>query len=118
MVREVAIVLGAVLAFYTSSAIKIFMYIVGGWAILVGVVQLVMLAREETPPGTKKSLLVNGLITLAFGVLLFFTPLGTASAFVWLSGIMAFIIGIILIVLGLQMKNMTVEYEDVEEEEE
>jgi len=30
---------------------------------------------------------------------------------------MAFVIGIILIVVGLQLKNLTVEYEDVEEEE-
>ncbi|MCF6169729.1 MAG: DUF308 domain-containing protein [Bacteroidales bacterium] len=111
----VAIALGAVLAFYTSSAIKIFMYIVGGWALLVGIVQLVMLARDETPPGSKKSLLVNGLVTLGFGILLFFTPLGTASALVWISGILAFIIGIMLIVLGMQMKNITVEYEDAEE---
>ena len=112
----VAIALGAVLAFYTTAAVKIFMYIVGGWAILVGVVQLILLTNDELPPGSKKSLLINALVTLAFGVLLFFTPLGSASVLVVISGIMAFVIGIMLIVLGMQMKNVTVEYEDVEEE--
>jgi len=113
----VGISIGAVLAFYTTEALKIFMFIVGGWAVLIGVLQLYLLLSEELTPGSKKTLLINAIITLAFGVLLFFTPLESASVLVVLSGIMAFVIGIILIVVGLQLKNLTVEYEDVEEEE-
>jgi uncharacterized membrane protein HdeD (DUF308 family) len=112
----VAIVIGGILTFYSTAAVKIFMFIVGGWAILIGIFQLYLLLSEDFNPGSKKTLLINGLITLAFGVLLFFTPLESASALVIVSGIMAFVIGIMLIVLGLQIKNMVVEYEDVEEE--
>jgi len=36
----VGISIGAVLAFYTTEALKIFMFIVGGWAVLIGVLQL------------------------------------------------------------------------------
>jgi len=113
----VAIAIGGVLTFYTSAAVKIFMFVVGGWAILIGIIQLYLLLNEELTPGSKKTLLISALITLAFGVLLFFTPLESASVLVVLSGIMAFVIGIMLVVLGMQLKNLTVEYEDVEEEE-
>ena len=113
----VAIIIGGVLTFYTSAAVKIFMFVVGGWAILIGIFQLYLLLSEELSPGSKKSLLINALITLAFGVLLFFTPLESASALVVLSGIMAFVIGIMLIVFGLQLKNMFVEYEELDEED-
>lgn len=112
----VAIVIGGVLTFYTDAAVKIFMFIVGGWAILIGVIQLYLLLNEDLSPGSKKTLLISALITLAFGVLLFFTPLESASVLVVISGIMAFVIGIMLVVFGMQLKNLTVEYEDVEEE--
>jgi len=112
----IAIIIGGVLTFYTTEAVKIFMFIVGGWAILIGIFQLYLLLSEELNPGSKKALLINALITLAFGVLLFFTPLESASVLVVLSGIMAFVIRIMLIVLGLQLKNLVVEYEDLEEE--
>jgi uncharacterized membrane protein HdeD (DUF308 family) len=113
----IAMLIGGVLTFYTTAAVKIFMFIVGGWALLLGIAQLYLLLNEELNPGSKKTLLINALITLGFGVLLFFTPLESASVLVVLSGIMAFVIGIMLIVFGLQLKNMFVEYEDVEEVE-
>jgi len=111
----IAMLIGGVLTFYTTAAVKIFMFIVGGWALLLGIAQLYLLLNEELNPGSKKTLLINALITLGFGVLLFFTPLESASVLVVLSGIMAFVIGIMLIVFGLQLKNMFVEYEEVDE---
>jgi len=110
----IAIAVGAVLAFYTTAAVKIFMYIVGAWAIIMGIVQLLLLTNDEFTPGSKKSLLINALITLGFGVLLFFTPIGSASVLVVISGLLAFVIGIMLIVMGMQMKNIISDYEDVE----
>ena len=109
----IAVAVGALLAFYTTAAVKIFMYIVGAWAILMGILQLILLANDELSPGSKKSLLVTALITLGFGILLFFTPLGSASVLVVISGLLAFVIGIMLIVFGMQMKNMISDHEEV-----
>ena len=81
----VTIVIGALLTFYTSKSLTIFVMIIGSWAVLVGVVQLYVATRSELVPGEKNTLLVNGIITLIFGVILFMNPFESASILVVIS---------------------------------
>jgi len=101
----ITIGIGAVLAFFTQESIQIFIIVFGVWAIILGIGQLVVMSSVQSP-GNKKMLLINGLITLVFGVLLFFNPFASASIVVVLTGILAIIIGIILIVLAIKIKNL------------
>lgn len=102
----VTIGLGVVLTFFTKKSIEVFGIIVGVWAIILGIGQLVIMMNVKKP-GDKRILLVNGLITLLFGILLFFFPIQSASIFVVLIGILAIIVGVILIVLSIKLKNIT-----------
>jgi len=103
----VTIIIGALLTFYTQKSLEIFVIVIGSWAILLGILQLYLLSQNVFTKGTKNTFLVNGLLTLAFGVILFFNPFASASFMVMLSGILAFIFGIILISVSMKVKNLT-----------
>jgi len=104
---------GGVLTFYTTEAVKIFVIIIGVWAILVGVLQLYLMTRLDPGDKNKNSFLINGIITIIFGVILFFDPFASAGAFLIVTGILALIVGVILIVLAIKMKSLSEEFDKI-----
>jgi uncharacterized membrane protein HdeD (DUF308 family) len=97
--------LGVVLAFFTQKSVEIFVIVIGVWAIILGISQLVIMMNIQSA-ADKRMLLINGIITLGFGILLFFIPFETASIFVILIGILALVIGVILIALSIKLKSL------------
>jgi len=102
----ITITIGALLTFYTSKSLVIFVMIIGSWAVLVGIFQLYVATKSELLPGEKNTLLVNGIITLIFGIILFFNPFQSAAFLLVISGILAFIFGIVLISISIRLKNV------------
>ena len=101
----VTIALGVVLTFFTAKSLEIFVIVVGIWAIMLGIGQLIIMSTLQAK-GDKRFLLYTSLFTIAFGLLLFFNPFASASIFVTLIGIMAAIIGIVLISFAFKLKNI------------
>lgn len=101
----ITIGLGVVLAFFTGKALEIFVIVVGIWAIMLGIGQLIIMSSLEGK-GDKRFLLFSGLFTLIFGILLFFNPFAMASIFLVIVGIMAVIIGLVLISFAFKLKNL------------
>jgi Uncharacterized conserved protein len=97
--------LGVVLAFFTEKTLVIFAIVVGVWAIILGIGQLIIMKNLESK-GDKQFLLYSGLFTLIFGILLFFNPFAMASIFVVIMGIMSTIIGVVLISFAFKLKNL------------
>ena len=114
----ITILIGVLLTFLTSETLTIFVIIIGTWAILVGVVQLYLATRAELLPGEKNTLLINGIITLIFGVIMFIDPFETGKILVVISGILAFVFGIVLIAMSIRLKNIEkVISKEIQEEE-
>jgi len=105
------IVIGGVLTFYTQRSIEIFVIIIGLWAILVGAVQLYLMTKLDSSDKSRNTFLINGVLTVIFGVVLFFNPFTSAKALLILTGIIAFIIGIVMIIISLKMKSLSKELE-------
>lgn len=97
--------LGVVLAFFTERSLEIFVIVVGIWAIMLGIGQLIIMSAMESK-GDKQFLLISGIFTIIFGGILFFNPFASASIFVVIIGIMAMIIGVILISFAFKLKNL------------
>ncbi len=107
IISIVTIIIGGLLVFYTQKSLEIFVIVIGSWAILLGIFQLFLLTNDHYTKSTKNTFLVNGLLTLAFGVMLFFNPFEAASIMLVISGILAFVFGIILISISMKVKNLT-----------
>ncbi len=101
----ITIGLGVVLAFFTEKSLEIFVIVIGVWAIMLGIGQLLIMSAVASK-GDKRFLLFSSLFTITFGVLLFFNPFASASIFLVLIGVMASIIGIVLIAFAFKLKNL------------
>ncbi len=101
----VTLILGLIILLFTRQTLELFVIIVGIWAIILGIMQLVILTGIERAGSNKRILLINGLLTLLFGVLIFFNPFQAAMAFTVLVGIIALVFGVIMIYISFQIKN-------------
>lgn len=102
----ITIVLGSLILIYTEQTITFFVMMMGIWAILSGILLLVILVNLGSELSNKNMLLTNALISLLFGVILLINPFDVATALVILSGVLALGFGIILIWFSLQLKQM------------
>ncbi len=100
------LIVGAIITFYSEKTLTVFVVIIGIWAIIVGISQLYYALKYEMSRGNKNSMLFNGILMLVFGIILFFNPFETASFLVILSGIIAVIMGIVLIVLAFTIRDI------------
>lgn len=97
---------GTVVMVYTAESIRFFVIVMGLLALVAGILQLLVLVNIDTKFGSKNLMLINALVTLAFGVLMLFNPFETAKALVVLSGVMGLAFGTILIWFSLQLKML------------
>ncbi len=105
------LIAGGMLTFYTQRSVEIFVYIIGAWAILIGIIQLYTMTKLPDGDRSKNTILINGIITIVLGVILFLYAFVAAKVFWILTGVLAFIVGIILIVLSIKIKGLANETE-------
>ena len=101
----VLMIIGVLLTFYTRQSLKIFVIIIGSWAILIGLMQLFIAFKLNPELNGKNTLLINGGLSLVFGIILFFNPFQAAVFVLVLTGILAIAVGTILIIVAMKMKN-------------
>jgi uncharacterized membrane protein HdeD (DUF308 family) len=101
----VLIVIGILLTFYTQQSLKVFVIIIGSWAVIIGLLQLFIAFKVAPDLNGKNTLLINGGLTLIFGIILFFNPFQAAVFVLVLTGILAIVVGIILIIIAMKMKS-------------
>ncbi len=98
--------IGAALIFYTERSTEIFFIIIGIWAFIIGVVQLWLMSKLSEDNQIRNTLLVSGIVTLVFGILLLIFPFTSAEVLVIISGIFALVSGAMLIYLAIRTKNL------------
>lgn len=79
--------------------------IIAYWSILTGILQIVGAVRLRREVQGEWWLILGGIASVVFGVLLVMFPGSGALAVVWLIGIYAIIFGIALLMLGFRLKG-------------
>src|SRR3979411_158346 len=75
------------------------------WAIVTGMMELVAAIRLRKIIANEWLLVLTGLLSVAFGVLLILMPAAGALAWVWWMGLWALVFGILLMVLAFRMRH-------------
>jgi uncharacterized membrane protein HdeD (DUF308 family) len=103
----VTVAVGIIVMFFPQNSLEFFFILIGVWAVILGIVQLIILINVKGDLAGKNIFLFNGLLTLAMGVLLFFDPFSVADFLVKLIGVFSLLFGCVLIYLSFALKRIT-----------
>src|SRR5574339_450652 len=96
---------GVVALIWPGVTTLVLIYIIAGWAIFTGILEIVATIRLRHEITNEWMLALGGLISVALGVLLFFQPAAGSLAIVWTIASYAVIFGVLLVVLGFRLRN-------------
>ncbi len=82
------------------------MYFIAFWAIIGGIMQIIYAIKLRKEINNEWMAILNGVITLIFGLYVFANIAAGASAIVMVFGIFAIISGILMIVLSFKVKGL------------
>ncbi len=100
----IGIAVGVATFFYPTITAQALVYLVGLWAILTGIFEVI--AGFELPFSKDWLLALAGALSIIFGVLMFVNPLSGGLAIVWLIGIYALLFGFTLLVFGIHLRGL------------
>jgi len=88
----------------------ILVFLIGANALVGGIVDVVMAVRLRKTIQGEGFLILNGIVSILFGVFVLFFPGAGALALVWLISIYATISGILLLAVAWRVRNWTNEH--------
>src|SRR4051794_33734455 len=92
--------------FYPHITALRLLYIIGAWGIATGIFEAVAGFQLRQEISNEWYLIIGGLLSVAFGVLVFVYPAAGALSILWLIGIYAVIYGIALVALGFRVRSV------------
>jgi len=99
------IAVGAVALLWPASTALAIVWLIGAWAIVIGVLELVSAIRLRKTINHEWALGLAGVVSIALGLLMFYRPLAGGVAVVWWLGAYAMIFGIMWVVLGFRLRS-------------
>jgi uncharacterized membrane protein HdeD (DUF308 family) len=102
----ISILFGIFVLVWPGISLGILVIIVGVWAIVTGILQVMSSVRHRADPDSGWVWgIIGGALTILFGVLVLIWPGAGVVTIIWIIGIWAVVWGIALIVLGVQLRK-------------
>jgi uncharacterized membrane protein HdeD (DUF308 family) len=101
----VGILAGLFALFAPIATAAFFVYILGAWALITGAFEIAAAIRLRRDIPGEWALILTGILSILFGVLLFVAPLAGAVALVWIIGVYAVLFGVLWITVGLRLRK-------------
>jgi len=83
----------------------VLLYLIAGWAVATGVLQIVGAIRLRKEIDNEWFLILGGIVSVLFGVAMFMAPGAGALALIWVIGTYAIVIGVLLVALSFRLKK-------------
>jgi uncharacterized membrane protein HdeD (DUF308 family) len=106
VVGILGIAAGIVTFFWPGMTALVLLLFIASWAVLMGIFEIAAAIRLRKHIENEWLLALSGVVSIAFGVLMFLQPGAGALAVVWLIGSFAIFFGILLIALGFRLKGL------------
>jgi uncharacterized membrane protein HdeD (DUF308 family) len=84
----------------------VLLYLIAVWAIVRGIFEILAAFHLRRELRNEWLLALNGVLSVALGVVLIVAPGAGALAVLWLIGSFAIVVGILMIALGFRLKGM------------
>ena len=98
-------VLGVIALFWPVAAIVALVFVVGVWAVVTGVAEIVTAIRLRAHISSEWLLVFVGALSVVFGLLLWFWPLEGAQAIMFVIAMYAVIFGAVMAVAGFRLRG-------------
>jgi len=100
------ILVGLYAILFPAAAAAIFVTIFAFWAVITGVLEIMAALRLRRHLPGEWLLILTGVVSILFGILLFAQPIAGAVFLVWMIASYGLIFGILLIVVGLRLRRL------------
>jgi uncharacterized membrane protein HdeD (DUF308 family) len=100
------IAIGLIIIIKPGDSLRLFLTLVGIWAVIIGIVQLVILINIKEAIRNKNVLLISSLVTLGLGLALILIPNLFAGFLVKLIGIISLALGILMIYFSFLLRGV------------
>lgn len=96
----------AILTFiWPNITAVVLLYFIAAWALLTGLMEIFAAIRLRRMIEQEWVMILSGILSIIFAILLFVFPGESAISLVWLIGIFAIIIGFLLIILSFRLRK-------------
>ena len=101
----ICIAAGVVAVAWPAATALVLVVLVGIWAVATGVVEIVAAFRRGEAAGTRAMYIIGGLVSVAFGVVLFARPDMGAISLALLFGLFNLIYGTSMLIQGIELRS-------------
>lgn len=102
----IGILVGLLTFFFPGTTAFVLLYFIAFWAILTGILEIIQAVELRRVISNEWLLILGGIASVVFGLLLIIFPGSGALALVWLIGIYAIIFGVLMLALAWRMRGM------------
>ena len=108
----ISLAAGVVAVVWPSPTALVLVLVIGIWAVVGGIAEIVTGFGAGETAGTRAMFILTGLVSVAFGVLLFARPNVGAVTLALLFGLFSLFYGISRITLGVQLRQIHKQHKD------
>jgi uncharacterized membrane protein HdeD (DUF308 family) len=99
-------IIAGLIAFFSPGITTIaLLYLIAAWALVTGCFEIAVAIRLRKQIDNEWILVLSGVLSILFGAVLFIFPGAGAVAMVWWIGVYAIISGVLMISLGVKLRN-------------
>jgi uncharacterized membrane protein HdeD (DUF308 family) len=105
------IVIGLLTFFWPTITAFALLYFIGAWALITGIFEIVTAIQLRRVITGEWMLILGGLLSVLFGILLFVFPAAGAVSVIWMIGMYAIVFGISEIIFAFRLHSLRREFE-------
>ena len=106
VIGVIGIVTGLLAFAWPGLTALVLLLLIASWAIIIGVLEIVGAIHLRKEIEGERWLIISGVLSIAFGVILFVQPGAGALALIWVIALYAILTGGSLIALAYRLKNL------------
>ena len=101
------LIIGIIILASPEISIKIFLLLIGVWALLIGMIQIISAVKMKYLLNDYWIYILNGILAIVFAIVVLINPFESALVITTLLGVYAIILGIFSIFISLKMRRIT-----------
>ncbi|MHB8592187.1 MAG: HdeD family acid-resistance protein [Vulcanimicrobiaceae bacterium] len=98
-------VIGLATFFYPGITAMALLFLIAAWAVLTGILEIAAALQLRRELAGEIWLVVSGVLSIAFGILIVAFPGGGVLAVLWILAVYAILFGAALVALGLRLRS-------------